>query len=220
MNILSKIFQKRPSKTPEEKEAKLEQELQQFLKITKDDSRKERRQKLKHSFDRNNVIMVSESTGGDYFDQQICRKPALSHTASHPTRHAASYQGRHFDGTKWRIERSGFVPRGIDSSTIGRTKINGSQLLHYLFGFVQKGRCGCVVVQPRLSTRLSSSLHCQISYQNPKESCGYAVSMLSTGIHGFESRKEAEKARSTPTSTNRPTYKMPIDVSVAFAIDH
>ena len=49
--------------TDEEKDGIVEQqqplEHENWTKILKDDTRKQRRQKLKHSFERNNVIMVS-----------------------------------------------------------------------------------------------------------------------------------------------------------------
>lgn len=57
MSVISRIFQNNEN-SAEEKEAILEQDPEKLLKITKDDSRKERRHKLKQSFERNNVIMV------------------------------------------------------------------------------------------------------------------------------------------------------------------
>ena len=67
-----------PRRTKEEEKQKEQVEGEEgggdLTKITKNDTTKERRQKFKHSFDRNNVIMVSQTSTSAKTNKQTNKK--------------------------------------------------------------------------------------------------------------------------------------------------
>ena len=147
----------------------LVEELSEWDRITKEDSKKERRQKFRHYFQRNNVCMVSNVLFLMFRHAQVtvwflscicgtllsnCFSILAHHTASHRGGYPIKRLGR---GREARVR---LLPRKVTDTKISIP--HGRELLCHLFRILSTWWLCCLVYQCGLRTCLSSKLHCQV----------------------------------------------------------